>query len=85
MKKLIVVMAILFAGGVTLVACNSGDASASMPKAFKEESVTRVGSNYLTVVKDKKTKCKYIVAEYANGGNLSVTQMLGKDGLPVCK
>ncbi|MED3976133.1 DUF6440 family protein [Priestia megaterium] len=84
MKKLIAVMAIVF-GSVAIVACSSGNADASMPKAFKIESVTRVNSNYLTVVKDKKTGCKYIVAEYDSGGNLAVTQMFGKDGLPVCK
>jgi uncharacterized protein YceK len=76
---------ILFSMVIVLILVSCSSVTASKDTATYLESVDENGIfEYIKLV-DKETGCKYLVVAYAGGGRSSVTQMLNKDGRPLCK
>jgi hypothetical protein len=79
-KKMMI--AILFC---LLIASCSSSVTAKRDSATYLESVDENGMfDYIKLV-DKETGCKYLVVEATGTSRASVIQMLGKNGLPLCK
>lgn len=82
MKKTLGILAL---ATILVVGCSSTESKADGENATYLESVDEY--NTFTAIKmvDKETGCKYMVVTGNGTHRPNVTQMLGKDGQPVCE
>lgn len=81
MKKILLSLAAL----MLVVGCSGATAKDKKEKATYLESVDEYGTYLAHKLVDKDSGCKYLIIKNEYDGVTSITQMLGEDGMPICK